>query len=450
MKSKYYGIDLGTSKTGVAQVQEDGKPRLVSPYFPSIVNLKTREVGDTVVKKPVTPYVRSSTKINMTTDKVGTEAVASAILILSECKKYMADSSKAVITVPAYFDYSQREATLIAAKKAGIEVLKIINEPTAASLNINYSGVFAVVDLGGGTFDVSLVNKSDNFADVCDSDGYILGGDNLNKRIVSDIYSKCKLPVSLKKTETNMQIERLAESVKISIQKNKKGVNVDLSAAIPELKDHINHSKYTLDSLTYSKFVDEVFGCTINSTKDLIFRNGFDLEDIELVLVGGSTLDPFYIELIEKNIKKPLNSLGDFNNEEVVAKGASLYAKAIEYGTAESTLSDLCQGISIETGSGIEPLIRNGTKAPVEIRKLFTNATKSDSILVKLLSSSDDRSFRQLVDIDYELGRTVDARQGLILLILRVNSDGTLNIVIKDGMNEQKSISIVSEKISSL
>lgn len=437
-----YGIDLGTSNSVVSVYDETtNSPKTVSPLIPSFVSLTEKRAGQEIknlfAKGKTDNSYQSRFKINMTTSQSGRLSIAASTIVLMECKKYMKHSNKAVITVPAYFDFKQRAATKEAAQKAGIEVVTLINEPTAAALNCREDGLYAVFDLGGGTFDISVVDISDIEADVMYTDGYILGGDDLNAAIVADLQNKLNFKVYRSTPAINNALHPLAESIKLNIQKNRKSVTVDVSKLFPDTS-MFSSTVYTLTTDEYKDMVKRVFGTSIFSIERAISSLHLEAEDIEIVLVGGSTYDPYLQELIFE--KFPNSCKHELDKDKAVSYGAAIYGKLANEDKLDF-ISDLTKGVCLVTYNGNVELISPNSKCPCSNRILVSNSEKSNNITLTLVES-DGTSYAELGDIVYELKEVEEAGKALVLVTVLVNEDGTLTLRGREALNSERKIQI--------
>lgn len=318
-----YGIDLGTTNTLVSLFDPQTKSSVIlSGLIPSVVNFLSGDVGEksknNLNKNIDSDNILSSFKVDITTDVIGEPSINASAMVLNECKKYMKyGGNEVVISVPAYFLNKQREATKLAAAKAGLEVVSLINEPTAAALYYSkeLKDKSVIYDLGGGTFDTTVIDTQYGMSDIQATEGNKIGGDNLNEAIYSQLCNECKVKLHKLSEGAYKAIIEECEKLKIKIQKERRTVIFNFSNSF--YKDAFEKTIFELTEEKYRNIVKSTFGSTLRILKDVIKKSGYLINDLKLILVGGSTRDPYLVEMIKK-IKKP--EAVNYNPDEIVAQ----------------------------------------------------------------------------------------------------------------------------------
>ncbi|MBC1520819.1 molecular chaperone DnaK [Listeria aquatica] len=398
--SKIIGIDLGTTNSAVA-VLEGGEAKIIpnpegARTTPSVVGFKNgeRQVGEVAKRAAITnPNTVISIKRHMGTDYKETiegkdySPQEISAIILQYLKGYAEDYlgetvDKAVITVPAYFNDAQRQATKDAGKIAGLEVERIINEPTAAALaygmdKTDKDQTILVFDLGGGTFDVSILELGDGVFEVHSTAGdNHLGGDDFDQKIIDYLVSEFKKENGIDLSQDKMALQRLKDAA----EKAKKDLSGVMSTQISlpfitageagPLHLEVNLTRAKFDELT-SDLVERTVGPTRQALKDA----GLSASDIDqVILVGGSTRIPAVQEAITKELgKEPHRGV---NPDEVVAMGAAIQGGVITGDVKDVVLLDVTPlSLGIETMGGVmTSLIERNTTIPTSKSQVFSTA----------------------------------------------------------------------------
>ena len=475
--SKIIGIDLGTTNSCVA-VMEGGKPVVIANTegartTPSVVAFtKTGErlVGEPAKRQAVTnaDHTISSIKRHMGSDyrvtiddkKYSPQEISAMILqkLKADAESYLGEKvSEAVITVPAYFNDAQRQATKDAGKIAGLDVKRIINEPTAAALaygldNENEQKIM-VYDLGGGTFDVSIIEIGDGVIEVLATNGYTrLGGDDFDNKITQYMLSEFKRTEGVDLSGDKMAMQRLREAA----EKAKKelssatttNINLPFITATAEGPKHfdMNLTRAKFDELTHD-LVERTVIPVQNALKDA----GLEMSDIsKVLLVGGSTRIPAVQDKVRQLTgKEPNKSL---NPDECVAIGASIQGGKLagDAGAGDILLLDVTPlTLSIETMGGIAThLIERNTTIPTRKSQIFSTAADNQSAVDINVVQGE----RQFAKDNKSLGRfqldgIAPARRGVpqIEVTFDIDANGIVNVSAKDlGTGREQHITITA------
>ena len=475
--SKVIGIDLGTTNSVVA-VMEGGEPTVItnqegSRLTPSVVGFSKngeRLVGQLAKRQAVSNPDRtiSSIKRHMGTNyrveiddkKYSPEEISAMILqkLKADAEKYLGESvHQAVITVPAYFSDSQRQATKDAGKIAGLEVLRIINEPTAAALaygiDKSEDHTVMVYDLGGGTFDVSILDVGDGVFEVKATNGDThLGGDDFDQRIIDWMVDEFKKAEGIDLSNDRMAMQRLreaAEKAKIELS----GV-MSTNINLPFITATADGPKHLDMNLTKAKF-DELTHDLVEKTAEPVQRALSDagLQASELskvLLVGGSTRIPAVQDKVRQLTgHEPSKSL---NPDECVALGASVQGGKLagDAGAGDILLLDVTPlSLSIETMGGIATrLIERNTTIPTKKSQIFSTAADNQTAVdINVVQgerqfAKDNKSLGQ-----FRLDGIPPARRGVpqIEVTFDIDANGIVNVSAKDlGTGKEQHITITA------
>ena len=475
--AKIIGIDLGTTNSAVA-VMEGGSPVIIpnsegNRTTPSIVAFTKdgeRLVGETAKRQAITNPDRtiSSIKREMGTDyktveidgkKYSPEEISAMILqkLKSDAENYLNDTvTNAVITVPAYFTDAQRQATKDAGKIAGLTVDRIINEPTAASLAYGLDkedeqSKIMVYDLGGGTFDVSILEVGDGVFEVLATRGNNkLGGDDFDNKLVDYLASEFKKEngVDLTKDLTAMQrLKDAAEKAKKELSSTMTtNVNLPFITAVDGQPVHLDIS------VTRAKF-DELTKDLVEETRkpveDALKDAGLSASDIEKVLlVGGSTRIPAVQDLVKNLIGKEPQR--DINPDESVALGAAIQGGVLTGEVKDLLLLDVTPlSLGIETLGGVATkLIERNTTIPTKKSQVFTTAADGQTeVDIHVVQGEREMAADNTTLGRFQLTGIPSARRGVpqIEVTFDIDANGIVNVTAKDqGSGKEQKITITS------
>lgn len=474
---KIIGIDLGTTNSVVAHI-EDGFPEVLSDrdgqdITPSVVTIT--EEGEVVVGRTAKNMMtqvpdRTITSIkrkmgedyqkNINGENYSPEQISSYILNrLVDISEYNLDSSinKSVITVPAYFNDKQRNATVDAGKIAGLEVERIINEPTAAALAYGISGdtdaKILVYDLGGGTFDVSVLDIGSGLYEIAGTDGINdLGGDDWTMKIVDVLKDEFESKYGEKIVSESSE-KRLFDSAEEA--KKRLSESTETEVIVPFVKDLDGESASINYEITRTEFEDitsDLLQETRGPVKNALSQADLSKEDIDdVLLVGGATQMPQVRELITETIG--IEPRDDIDPNKVVARGAAVQAGILDdnqYGTRIDDIvlldvTPLSLGVEVE-GGVFEPVIERNTIIPAQGKKEFTTAKNSQTTVEVRVYQGERQIATENTLLDKFKLKDIDpmmAGEPEIQVVFSVNENGILTVKAEEKSSQvEKEITI--------
>ncbi|WP_445490321.1 molecular chaperone DnaK [Niallia sp. 03133] len=472
--SKIIGIDLGTTNSCVA-VLEGGEPKVIpnpegNRTAPSVVAFKNgeRQVGEVAKRQSITnPNTIMSIKRHMGTDyKVEVEGKSyspqevSAIILQylkGYAEEYLGEKvTKAVITVPAYFNDAERQATKDAGKIAGLEVERIINEPTAAALaygldKTEEDQTILVYDLGGGTFDVSILELGDGVFEVKSTAGdNRLGGDDFDQVIIDYLVEQFKKENGIDLSKDKMALQRLKDAAE-KAKKDLSGV-ASTQISLPFItagEAGPLHLEISLSRAKFEEISSDLVERTMGPTRQALKDAGLSASELDkVILVGGSTRIPAVQEAIKKETgKEPHKGV---NPDEVVAMGAAIQGGVITGDVKDVVLLDVTPlSLGIETmGSVFTKLIERNTTIPTSKSQVFSTAADSQTAVdIHVLQGERPMAADNKTLGRFQLTDIPPAPRGVpqIEVSFDIDKNGIVNVRAKDlGTNKEQTITIKS------
>ncbi|MGZ4164982.1 MAG: molecular chaperone DnaK [Tumebacillaceae bacterium] len=472
--SKVIGIDLGTTNSCVA-VMEGGEPVVIpnaegNRTTPSVLAMKNGErlVGDVAKRQAVTNpdntvmsikrYMGTNHKETVEGKEYTPQEISAMILqkLKADAEAYLGETvTQAVITVPAYFNDSQRQATKDAGRIAGLEVLRIVNEPTAAALAYGLDKeedqTILIYDLGGGTFDVSILELGEGVFEVKATSGNNrLGGDDFDQKVIDHLVETFKKENGIDLSKDKMAMQRLKDAAE-KAKKELSGV-MATTISLPFISMDAEGPKHLEINLTRAKFDEltaDLVEATMVPTRQALKDSGLSLNEIDkVVLVGGSTRIPAVVEAVKKLIgKEPSKGV---NPDEVVAIGAAVQGGVLTGEVKDVVLLDVTPlSLGIETMGGVMTrMIDRNTTIPTSKSQVYSTAADNQtSVEIHVLQGEREFARDNKTLGRFTLSDIPPAPRGIpqIEVTFDIDANGIVNVNAKDlGTGKSQKITITS------
>jgi len=474
---KIIGIDLGTTNSCVA-VMEGGKPTIIAnaeglrttPSVVAFTKSGERLVGDLAKRQTVTNsdntissikrQMGTDYKVNIDNKKYTPQEISAIILqkLKNDAESYLGEKvTQAVITVPAYFNDAQRQATKDAGRIAGLQVDRIINEPTAAALAYGLdnegSKKIMVFDLGGGTFDVSIIEIGGGVLEVLSTAGdNRLGGDDFDERIVNHLVKEFKKLEKIDLSKDKVALQRIKEAAEKAKKELSSATTTNINLPfIATTKDGAKHMDIMLSRAMFDELTRDLVDRTTGAVQDALSGSGLSTGDIEKVLlVGGSTRMPSVQNKVQFLMKQEPSK--NLNPDECVALGASVQGGKLsgEVGLNQILLLDVTPlSLSIETIGGIATrLIEKNSTIPTRYSQVFTTAANfQPSVDIKVLQGERRFSRDNKLIGNFQLKGIKKAPRGVpqIEVTFDIDANGIVKVLARDlGTGKEQQITISS------
>lgn len=432
-----FGIDLGTTNSLIGLASQN----YLSEIVPSCVDMETGDAGAEYFDD-INAF--RSFKIDMAMDAMAQKPrYASACVIKKLCKIAEKDTGikpeEVVVSVPADFNEDQRTATMDSVMRAGLKLKQLVNEPTAAAVYIagNKKALYVVFDLGGGTFDVSIIDSRFSMYQVLATNGRNLGGDNFDNNIASYLMKNGNTKFQSVVSAGGIQaVKHFAQKIKVKMQKEQKPFDVDLTQFGGGVLNFTPEDYIGLMKMTFSE--------AINLTKSLISQNIPDNEKYEILLVGGSTHCPFLRKWITDVVgcePEPLT----YDPDRVVAQGAAVFADIAEKGNLDTVVSDVTKQLSIGLADGTcQVLVPENSVIPLRKTHTFKNEVAASSLRLALYQGSSPfaKNNHKIGTLVWDYKTPQPAGMGLVQVELIVDRSGVITLSAWELLEEPKTITI--------
>lgn len=413
-----YGIDLGTTNSIIGCDNQ-----IISGLVPSRVDLEKRDV---IGYGSYNPNSFQSYKVNMTTAEEGKQPIEASSIVLNALKKEVFSKTgkevkDVVISVPAYFSTQQREAVRQAADMSNLEVKALINEPTAAAISAcsGKNGIFLVYDLGGGTFDCTLVSCSNKNYTVLGTDGIILGGDDLDSAIMQEFISHNNIPI-FKQSDAFMSNLRAAC---VRAKEDMQGCFYTMP-----IKIYCDGYEYSLTPSAYKELVSTVFSSTVTVAANLINTKLPINESYTLVFVGGSTYCDYLRDYVRTSLNLSHSDILSVSNPNfTVADGVVKYASSTEY----NEIIDVTKQISVCDFDGKAlVVIPANSNLPTSGKIMVLNSEDTDTLQLKLYQGNSviEANNDFIGELSYPYGMRVEKGTGDVEVTVTVDISGIAKV----------------------
>ncbi len=435
---KICGIDLGTTNSIIGSG---------NVLYSGLVSSSVDSINKTQVDRSVTgKHIVSSYKTNMSTSQHGEIPIVCSAIILSDLvERAIAATGEVindiVVSVPAKFSHAQRQAVWEAAEMAGLKIHGLLNEPTAAAIYTckKRKDLVVVYDLGGGTFDVTILESrgGDYFVIATDGNGK-LAGDNFDEAILERCCADSKIKIRYKTLENLQILRNRIRDAKEEMQRTGNSTFITLKEFCVS-----NSWEFTMD--TYIEIMKQTFQSTITLTEKLIQMYLMPTDEPKVVFVGGSTACPYLRDWVSNEIN--LEEIpSDCPPDLIVAKGIALYAEMMESGTAYDEVSDVTKCLSIGRDDGsVEVLIEKNSTVPISGVKIFTNSEETRFLNVHLyqgdsLVAKENEFIGMLV---YDYGTIRKPKEGVVEVEVIVDHNGLISLLCTDTLtNDEQKITL--------
>jgi molecular chaperone DnaK len=473
--SKVIGIDLGTTNSCVA-VMEGGEAVVIANAegnrtTPSVVGFKKdgeRVVGETAKRQAITNpertvisikrYMGTNHKVTIDDKSYSPQEISAMILqkLKADAEAYLGQTvTQAVITVPAYFNDAQRQATKDAGKIAGLEVLRIVNEPTAAALAYglekDQDQTILVYDLGGGTFDVSILELGDGIFEVKATSGdNRLGGDDFDQVIIDYLVAEFKKEHGVDLSKDKAAVQRLKDAAEKAKKELSGVLTTTISLPFITVVDGVpQHMEVSLSRAKFEELSAQLVERTMGPTRQALADSGLSVNQIDkIVLVGGSTRIPAVQDAIKRLLgKEPYKGV---NPDEVVAIGAAIQAGVLTGDVKDVVLLDVTPlSLGIETAGGVfTKMIERNTTIPTSKSQIFsTYADNQTSVEIHVLQGERSMAADNKTLGRFMLGDIPPAPRGIpqIEVTFDIDANGIVNVSASDkGTGKSQKITITS------